>query len=269
MLRLSLPQNKKIKDLKELKMQNNKFLTMLILAGVLAGCATTGTNPVDPLEDWNRDVQSFNDELDKQVMKPVAEGYDWVMPNFAHRGVSNFFNNIDDISVIVNDILQGKFTQSQQDGARFLFNTIIGLGGFIDIASEVDLRKHNEDFDQTLGVWGVPSGAYIVVPLKGPSTVRGIAGLAATSAMNPINYFTGPFISFGLSALNAVDARANALILGEIAAEAALDRYTFFRDSYLAQRKSLVLDGKEFQEDKAEFDIDKALEETLKPKKSK
>jgi phospholipid-binding lipoprotein MlaA len=253
-------------------MQNNKFFISLVLVGALTGCATTGVNsnpnPIDPLEDWNRDVQSFNDALDEYVMKPLAEGYDWIMPDFAHRGVSNFFNNLDDISVIVNDVLQGKFWQAPEDTARFLLNTTIGLGGLIDLASEVDLQKHDEDFDQTLGVWGVPTGPYIVLPLKGPSSVRGIAGLAATSAMNPINYFTGPFISFGLSALNAVDERADTLSLEKIATEAAIDRYTFFRDSYLAQRKSLVLDGKESKEDKTEFDIDKELDETIKQEKT-
>jgi phospholipid-binding lipoprotein MlaA len=249
-------------------MQNHKIFITFALAGVLAGCATTGTNPVDPLEDWNRDVQSFNDKLDKHVMKPIAQGYDWIMPDFAHRGVSNFFNNIDDISVMVNDVLQGKFWQAPEDTARFLLNSTVGLGGLIDVASEVNLPKHNEDFDQTLGVWGIPTGPYIVLPLKGPSSARGIVGLAANSALNPINYFTGPFISFGLSALNAIDWRADALSLGEIADEAIIgDRYSFFRDSYLSQRKSLVSDGKISKEENAEFDIDKAVDETLEPKK--
>jgi phospholipid-binding lipoprotein MlaA len=239
------------------------FLTVALTAAI-TGCATSGANPLDPLESWNRDVQSFNDTVDRHVMKPVAQAYDWVMPDFAHRGVTNFFNNLDDISVIVNDVLQGKFWQAPEDTARFLLNSTLGLAGFIDIASEVDLQKHNEDFDQTLGVWGVPTGPYLVVPLKGPSSARGIVGLAANSALNPINYVAGPFISFGVGVLNAIDSRAEVLSLGNIADEAIIgDRYTFFRDSYLAQRKSLVADGIESKEDKAEFDIDKALDETL------
>jgi phospholipid-binding lipoprotein MlaA len=210
-------------------------------------------------------MQSFNDGLDEHVMQPVAKGYNWVMPDFAHRGVSNFFNNLDDISVIINDLLQGKLTQSAEDSARFLLNTTAGLGGFIDLAAELDLPKHNEDFEQTLGIWGVPTGPYLVLPVFGPSSPRGISGMIANSAMNPINYFTGPFISSGLRALNTIDARADALSLEKIATEAALDRYTFFRDSYLSQRKFLMLDGKESKEDKkADFDIDKALDETLK-----
>lgn len=248
-------------------MQNNKLFVTCALLGVLSGCATTGGNPIDPWEDWNRDVQEFNDGLDEYVMQPLAEGYDWIMPDFAHRGISNFFNNIDDIGVSINDLLQGKFMQHAEDTARFLINSTIGLGGLIDVASELDLPKHDEDFDQTLGVWGVPTGPYLVLPFLGPSSPRGVGGLIADSAMNPINYVGGPFISPALSALNAIDQRSDVLALEKIATEAALDRYTFFRDTYLAQRKNLVLDGKESEADKAEFDVDKALDETLKQEK--
>lgn len=248
-------------------MQNNKFFITFTLLAVLAGCATTGTDPIDPWEGWNRDVQTFNDELDKHILQPVAEGYNWIMPDFVHRGVSNFFNNVDDIAVVVNDLLQGKLAQTGEDSVRFLLNSTLGLGGLIDVAAELDLPKHNEDFDQTLGVWGVPTGPYLVLPVFGPSSPRGIAGRIAASAMNPINYFTGPFVSAGLSALNAIDIRADALSLEKIATEAALDRYTFFRDSYLAQRRYLMLDGKESKEENLDFDVDKALDETLKKEK--
>lgn len=249
-------------------MQNNKLFITFTLLAALSGCATTGTNPIDPWEDWNRDMQSFNDELDEHVMQPVAKGYDWIMPDFAHRGVSNFFSNIDDIGVSINDLLQGKFVQHAEDIARFLLNSTVGLGGLIDVASEIDLPKHEEDFEQTLGVWGVPSGPYMVLPIFGPSSPRGVGGLIADSAMNPINYFTGPFVSFGLGVLNTIDIRADTLSLEKIATEAALDRYTFFRDTYLAQRKNLILDGKQSKEEKdAEFDVDKALDETLKQEK--
>lgn len=248
-------------------MQNNKLYMTFTLLGILSGCAVTGANPIDPWEDWNRDVQSFNDELDEHVMQPLAKGYNWIMPDFAHKGVSNFFDNIDDIAVLVNDLLQGKLMQTAEDTARFLLNSTVGLGGLIDVASEVDLQKHQEDFDQTLGVWGVPAGPYLVVPLLGPSSPRGVGGLIADSAMNPVNYFTGPFVSSGLKALNAIDTRADTLSLEKIATEAALDRYTFFRDSYFAQRRNLILDGKESEEKNSEFDVDKALDETLKQEK--
>jgi phospholipid-binding lipoprotein MlaA len=247
-------------------MQNNKFLITFTLFVALSGCATTtGNNNLnDPWEYWNRDVQVFNDELDKHVMQPVAKGYNWIMPDFAHKGVSNFFSNVDDIAVVVNDLLQGKLLQTGEDSARFLLNSTVGLAGLIDVAAELELPKHNEDFDQTLGVWGVPTGPYLVLPIFGPSSPRGVIGRVANSAMNPINYFTGAFISAGLSVLNAVDSRANALSLEKIATEAALDRYTFFRDSYLAQRRYLVLDGKASKDENLDFDIDKALDETLK-----
>jgi phospholipid-binding lipoprotein MlaA len=248
-------------------MKNNKLFVSCCLVVALTGCATTGTNPIDPWEDWNRDVQSFNDELDEYVLKPVAEGYDWIMPDFAHKGITNFFSNIDDIAVIINDLLQGKLTQTGEDTARFLLNTTLGIGGFVDVAAEVNLPKHDEDFDQTLGVWGVPGTPYIVLPIFGPSSPRGIGGLIADAAMNPINYFTGPFISSGLSVLNLIDRRADALALEKIATEAAIDRYSFFRDSYIAQRKSLVLDGKESKDEDNGFNIDKALDETLKEEK--
>jgi phospholipid-binding lipoprotein MlaA len=130
-----------------------------------AGCASTpstGLDERDPWEGWNRDVQSFNDTLDEYVMKPVAKGYRWIMPGFADTAVTNFFSNIDDIGVTINDFLQGKFGQSGEDGARFLVNTTAGIGGLIDVASMIDLPKHEEDFGQTLGVWGVSTGPYMV-----------------------------------------------------------------------------------------------------------
>ena len=124
------------------------------LLTLLTGCATTQvTDPKDPFEHWNRNVQSFNDHVDDYVMKPVAKGYKWVMPTFANQGVSNFFSNLDDIGVSANDLLQGKLAQSGSDSARFLVNTTVGVAGLVDVGTMIDLPKHNEDFDQTLGYW--------------------------------------------------------------------------------------------------------------------
>ncbi|WP_349431391.1 VacJ family lipoprotein [Methylomarinum sp. Ch1-1] len=216
----------------------------LISLLLLSGCATTETvqDPRDPWEGWNRNVQSFNDGLDDYVMKPAAKGYRWVMPNFADRAVSNFFSNIDDIGVTINDFLQGKFSQSGQDGARFLVNSTAGIAGLIDVGTMIDLPKHKEDFDQTLGVWGVSTGPYLVLPFFGPSSPRGVGGLVGDAAMNPISYI-GTYVSTGLFALNAIDQRADNLATERIADEAALDRYSFFRDAYLARRRYLVYDG--------------------------
>jgi len=244
-------------------MQNNKnkITNTLIVASVLAllsGCATTkGNDPKDPWEAWNRSAQSFNDGLDQYVVKPVAKGYDYVMPGFAHHGVTNFFSNLDDIGVSANDALQGKFSQSCQDSARFLLNTTAGVGGLLDVGTMVDLPKHNEDFDQTLGFWGVSPGPYLVLPFFGPSSPRGFAGLLGDAAMNPISY-TGIYfsssstafaVSGGLGGLKAINTRANNLGLEKVINEAAIDRYEFFKNAYKARRDYLVKDGNVEDED--------------------
>ncbi|MGR9088717.1 MAG: MlaA family lipoprotein [Gammaproteobacteria bacterium] len=242
-------------------MKKNRFIAqtaVLLCAAAAGGCATTqGTDHRDPWEGWNRGVQTFNDRLDDYVMKPVAEGYQWVMPSFADRGVSNFFSNINDIGVTINDLLQLKFAQGGQDGARFLVNTVAGVAGFIDVADMIDLPKHNEDFDQTLGFWGVPTGPYLVLPFFGPSSPRGVGGLVGDAAMNPISYIDSGFISAGLFGVNAVDLRADNLTTEKVATEAALDRYEFFKNAYLQQREYLVHDGN-IPEDEAheEFHFD-------------
>ena len=239
------------------------------LLGLLSGCATTATDSRDPLEGWNRGVQTFNDNLDKYAMKPVAEGYQWLTPSFVDQGITNFFSNIDDIGVTINDLLQFKLAQGGMDGARFLVNTVAGVGGLVDVAGMIELPKHKEDFDQTLGVWGVPAGPYLVLPFFGPSSPRGVGGLIGDAAMNPITYVgyfpgidngLGAAISGGAFALNAIDQRADNLGTEKIAAEAAVDRYEFFKNSYFQQRKYLMYDGNVPEEEDG-FDIDKELEE--------
>ncbi|MGR8981364.1 MAG: MlaA family lipoprotein [Gammaproteobacteria bacterium] len=248
-------------------MQNNKRIAriaVLLLGGILAGCATTDTQVADkrdPYENWNRGVQEFNDKLDDYVMKPVANGYQWVMPSFADRGVTNFFSNINDIGVTINDLLQAKFAQGGKDGARFLVNTVAGVAGFVDVAEMIDLRKHNEDFDQTLGVWGLPPGPYLVLPFLGPSSPRGIGGLIGDAAMNPISYIDSGIITGGLFAVNAVDLRADNLSTEKVATEAALDRYVFFKNAYLQQREYLIHDGKIPEDEEHErFDIEQEFD---------
>lgn len=245
-------------------MQNRN--TTWLVAGLLAlanGCATVHTvDPKDPWQSWNRSVQSFNDGVDDYVMKPVAKGYRWVTPDFVDQGVTNFFSNIDDIGVCANDALQGKFAQSGADGARFLVNTTAGVAGLVDVGSMIGLAKHNEDFDQTLGYWGVPTGPYLVLPFFGPSSPRGVFGLVGDAAMNPFTYagiyinpsWVGAAVSIGPGALKVIDARADLLGLEKVATEAALDRYEFFKNAYLSRRNYLIHDGNVPEDDVLKFD---------------
>lgn len=246
-------------------MQDRKIGALIAVGAIVLfnGCATIHANdPKDPLEGWNRGIQSFNDHVDDYVMKPVAKGYRWATPNFVDQGVTNFFSNLDDIGVCANDALQGKLLQSGQDGARFLVNTTAGVAGFVDVGSLIGLPKHNEDFDQTLGYWGVPTGPYLVLPFFGPSSPRGVFGLVGDAALNPITYagiyvnpnWIGSAISLGGGALKAIDTRADLLAIEKIASEAAVDRYDFFKNAYLTRRNYLVNDGNVPDEDVLKFE---------------
>jgi phospholipid-binding lipoprotein MlaA len=198
---------------------------------LLTGCATS-QNPQDPLEKYNRAVFSFNDAVDRTVLKPTATAYKNTLPSFAQTGVNNFFGNLSDAWSAVNNLLQGKGQAGMGDVTRFAVNTTFGIGGLLDIASEAGIPKHNEDFGQTLGV-----------PLLGPSTVRDTAALPADMAgdiwayKEPVNWR-----NVG-RAVNIVDKRANLLDASNLLEEAALDRYEFIRDGYLQRRQSQVYDG--------------------------
>lgn len=254
----------------------SKSAVAVLISFLLTGCATTSKDDRDPLEGWNRGVQSFNDKFDEYAMKPVAKGYNWIMPEFADQGVSNFFSNLNDISVTINDLLQFKLAQTGMDASRFLVNTVAGVGGLVDVAAMIDLPKHHEDFDQTLGVWGVPAGPYLVLPLLGPSSPRGVSGLIGDAAMNPATYVGfGAFpgmsngveaaISTGLYALNAIDKRADNLGTEKILAEAAgAERYEFIKNAYFQRRNYLVHDGNVPDTD-AEFDSGKPEGGSLAP----
>jgi phospholipid-binding lipoprotein MlaA len=223
-----------------------RFLGSLSLAALvgLGGCATTGGNPGDPLEGFNRAMYSFNDGLDKVVIKPVASGYKAVMPDFARTGVTNFFANLGDIWIGVNNILQGKVGAGVSDLGRFLMNSTIGVLGLFDVASNAGLEKHNEDFGQTLGWWGVGSGAYVVLPILGPSTVRdGISLLALDWRGDPLWYVGNIPTRNELIGARVVDTRATHLDTTRLVDDAALDRYVFVRDAYLQRRRSLIYDG--------------------------
>ena len=231
------------------------FIRVWLLASVvlLSGCATTSTSNVnDPLEGYNRVMYSFNDTLDKVILKPAAIAYDSVTPDPIQKGVSNFFSNLNDITVIINDLLQLKFGQAFDDTGRFLLNSTVGVAGIFDIAGYAGHEKHNEDFGQTLAVWGVDSGPYFVLPLFGPRTIRDTVGLVGDVYTNPINYLEDTGARIALFAHQVVDSRANLLGTKEVLDEATDDEYIFVRDAYLQRRQNLIYDGNPPEED---FDV--------------
>jgi phospholipid-binding lipoprotein MlaA len=219
------------------------LLICLLAACSICGCAA-GPDPRDPMEPFNRKVDSFNDTVDKAVLKPAAQGYVAIVPKIARRGVTNFFNNLGMVVTTLNDALQLKGTKVPVDVARILTNTVFGLGGLIDVASELKIEYRNEDFGQTLGYWGVPSGPYLVLPFFGPSSTRDAPGLAVDFVASPFFYWNPePEVRWGLFALDIVDTRANLLSAEKFLDAAAIDRYSFLRDSYLQRREYLVYDG--------------------------
>ena len=229
------------------------LLTCVIAAVALNGCATTTikeSEQDDPWQGWNKNTQSFNDGFDKHILKPVAKGYLNVTTKAIDDGVTNFFSNINDIGVTINDILQFKLLQGTKDSIRFIINTTAGVAGIFDWASKIDLPKHHEDFGQTLGYWGVPSGPYLVLPFFGPSSPRDTVGLIGDAFMDPLTYvsifggFAGTAASGGSSALDVTDYRAGVMGTEKVIEEATDgDRYDFVKSSYLQHREYEIHDG--------------------------
>lgn len=223
------------------------FSAILIGASLaLSGCATTGEekdavvmSQADPYENINRKIFYFNDKVDDYVAEPVSNAYKWVTPQFVQTGIFNFFNNLKNINVVLNDMFQAKFEQGAQDSGRFLMNTTVGLAGLFDVAKHVGWEQNEEDFDQTLAVWGVPQGSYLVIPFLGPTTYRGIPGTVFDTAANPATY-----VGLPVQLVSMLNARANAEGALKFIDEAALDPYVFTRESYLQWRVSLATDGK-------------------------
>lgn len=234
----------------------SRTLSLLFALLLLTGCSTSNTtaDPNDPFESYNRAMFSFNDNLDQYILKPVAKGYDFVMPSPAQKGVSNFFSNLDDVLVLTNNLFQFKLSKAASDAGRIIINSTLGLFGLIDWATDIGLKKNNEDFGQTLGYWGMPAGPYFVLPFLGPSTIRDTSGLAVDSIyFDPIyneihESFPAPRREnenavWGLTLTKAIDTRAQLLKAEKILDEAALDRYIFIREAYLQRRKYMVYDG--------------------------
>lgn len=241
----------------------SSLLPALGLAVVLAGCATTTTtgttgaagggtadntaarNPVDPFERFNRTMFNFNDKVDQYALKPVATVYKKVLPSFVQTGVYNFFGNLGDVWTAVNNLLQGRVADGVTDVMRFAVNTTLGLGGLLDIGSEAGLQKHRQDFGATLGVWGVQSGPYVVLPLLGSSTLRDSAALPVDFAGDPWTYVSPDPVRYGGAALRVIDMRAGVLDASNLVEDAALDRYEFIRDAYLQRRAGKISSNRE------------------------
>jgi len=232
---------------------NRRIKTQHLFSGILigaaitlSGCATadvieqpTIANKVDPYENFNRKMFVFNDTVDNYVAEPISNAYKWITPQFMQTGVFNFFNNLKNVNVVINDVLQAKFSQSAEDTGRLAINSTVGLGGLFDVAKHVGLEQNEEDFDQTLAVWGVPQGSYLVLPIIGPSTARGIPGAVFDTAANPATYVGMP-----VQLVSMLNARASAEGALKFIDEAALDPYVFTRESFLQWRNNLATDGK-------------------------
>jgi len=234
------------------------FAVLALVA--LQGCATAPTgvlgissDPIDPFENFNRTVFTFNDNLDRTVIKPVATVYRDVTPTPVRRGVTNFFSNINDVWSLVNNALQLKPVETTDTLFRVTVNTFWGLGGILDVAGEMNIPKHSEDFGQTLGYWGVSSGPYVVLPLFGPSTVRDSFGTLVDLSGNLVSNASNVPVRNSLTSLRLVDTRANFLSAGDVLEQAALDKYTFSREIYLQRRRSMM--GRETPEKEERYDL--------------
>ena len=209
----------------------------LVLA-LVQGCATgPQAHPADPLEPMNRAVFSFNDKVDQAVVKPVATAYQNVVPALVRRGVGNVFSNISDLWSTVNNLLQAKPEAASDSFFRFTTNTLWGVGGIFDVASDLGIPQHRENFGRTLGHWGVASGPYLVLPLFGPSSVRDTAGRLVDMQGNLVTRTDNMSARNSMMFLNAVDTRANLLSAGNFLEAAALDKYSFARDVYLQRQQ--------------------------------
>lgn len=232
----------------------NRAASPLLLSAVallIGGCATQDTPPgitPDPLEPVNRVTYQFNDAVDTVLLKPVARGYKAVTPSLVRQGVGNFFTNLGYPFVIFNNLLQGKPGAAVSDTGRLLINTTVGLGGILDVASDVGLEKHNEDLGQTLAVWGVPAGPYVVLPFLGPATLRDAVSRPADIGFNGLYYVNDRSVRDKLFVLEIIDMRARLLPL-ESQIEASTDPYLFVRESYLQRREFLIYDGNPPEDD--------------------
>jgi len=218
-------------------------MAAVVLASLLAGCATgPDANPQDPLEPFNRNVSEFNESVDAMVLKPVATVYRDVTPDLVRTGVSNFFSNLGDVWSFINATLQLRPREASENFLRFGVNTAFGMGGVLDIASEMGIERTRLDFGQTLGRWGVPAGPYLVLPIFGPSSIRDAAGFGVETRGDLVQGIDNTGTRNALTVLRAVETRANLLRATSMLEGAALDKYSFTRDVYLRRRQSQIED---------------------------
>ncbi len=222
---------------------------MMLSIILMTGCATTAQNErvakIDPFEPMNRAVFTFNEKADDYVIKPLAEAYKFVLPEFVRTGVTNFFSNINDVLIAANNLLQGKPTDAASDIGRFLIHSTIGVLGLFDVATDMGLDKNREDFGQTLGVWGISDGPYVVLPFFGASNIRDTVGLVVdieTDFMINTNKLNSDE-KIAVNALRVINRRADLLDAGQLLEDAAFDKYSFVRDGYLQRRRSQIYDG--------------------------
>lgn len=232
---------------------NKKLISIILGLLWLTGCTSqaidlTGDkassvtlSKTSPLQDFNRDAYLFNKSIDNGVIKPLAKGYQTITPEFIDTGITNVFSNLGDVPNTLNALLQFKFKDAASDTGRFAINSTIGLAGFFDIATKMDLQKHHEDFGQTLAVWGLPSGEYIMLPVLGPSTLRDSVGIVVDSVTNPYFFFEN---SLGYYTVDKIDKRADLLSAEGLLKEMSDDDYNSLRDAWLQKRKYLINDGK-------------------------
>lgn len=225
------------------------------MAMLLGGCATTAGNK-DPMEGFNRTMFAFNEGLDAAIIRPVAKGYEFVAPAFVRTAVTNFFSNVADVFIAVNNLLQGKPVEAASDAGRFLVNSTVGIFGLLDVATEWGLEKHDEDFGQTFGRWGVGNGAYVVIPVFGPRTARDTVGLVLDVAADPVANHRPKRTRDVALVLRAISDRANLLPADKVVEEAALDKYSYMRDAYLQRRRNLIHDGNPPRDVEANADLE-------------
>lgn len=220
-----------------------RLLKVIAILTFISGCATSGTNAQDPWENLNRKSYEFTIAVDKAVIKPVAKGYSFIMPDIAEKGISNVFSNLGDIPNSLNNLLQGKPLDFLSDLGRFIVNSTLGIAGLWDPASSMGLEKHDEDFGQTLAVWGVSDGPFVWIPLLGPSTLRDSFALPVDSQLNLINHKVDHIPTRNqITLIELIDRRTSLLSLDE-QLETVSDEYSFVRDAYLQNRKFKIFDG--------------------------
>ena len=252
----------------------NKIFVAGIIAVLAAGCAgrqqpqvdeqvnESSANNIDPYENINRSIYTFNTKLDKYILKPLAKGYEEITPDPVESGISKFFSNLNEPRNAVNSLLQGKFDKAGLASGRFVLNSTVGILGFFDVAGKLDIPKHNEDFGQTLAAWGVPSGPYFVLPFFGPRYLRHSVGMIPDRFMDPITYVDDNTTRYALLGLDIVQARASFLGTDDLL-ELQLDPYTFVREIYLQRRQAALMDKSVEDSDEFDDEFDDEFEDEL------